>query len=500
MKKRYLLIFAAMFAVCAILLTACGKEEAKPDSENKAPVIDNSDAADDTVGEDIKKDKSPENPDEYPEIPSFYGVFAPDEESVCKLIQENIPAYDKPYDTESKMIPYVSAKELVNGVQIMTIFAQDHGVAVGDITYSPVWIYEHSAEDYKSAGITPQDLRELIDYYSEYKDSEEAKTLAIERMQKLAYAADYSILWYNDHTMMDTGYFPMVMKEFVVVGSLNDLEYYLFLADNDPNDGDDNIYIAMYMKDQLMSVGYDTLEGYDLYGRFFSGSGWGFAYADVAPVPAGSVIRLGWSGTSEQSLQDGFKYLSWISRFQFSGSECAYTQEQLAEYAKRVEAFPFDEEAACVGCEGITQYEDLVNGETFLEGLIPYEPVYDFAKEKAEMIAMLNEKAHVMEDGGCSYTIKYGEGIIETWVECDYALSEEKIYRFKALSDGGENPRYFSNDILESVGYPEEFRSRALINNLGDYALISYGLPKVEGLDYVRLFKLTAIETKESEE
>ena len=105
-----------------------------------------------------------------------------------------------------------------------------------------------------------------------------------------------------------------------------------------------------------------------------------------------------------------------------------------------------------------------------------------------------------MEDGGCSYTIKYGEGIIETWVECDYALSEEEIYRFKALSDGEENPRYFSNDILESVGYPEEFRSRALINNLGDYALISYSLPKVEGLDYVRLFKLTAIETKESEE
>ena len=194
MKKRYLLIFAAMLAVCTILLAACGSEDAKAPAIDDSPVVDGEDAADDTVGENIKENKAPENPDEYPEIPSFYGVFAPDEESVCKLIQENIPAYDKPYDTESKMIPYVSAKELVNGVQIMTIFAQDHGVAVGDITYSPLWIYEHSAEDYKSAGITPQDLRELIDYYSEYKDSEEAKTLAIERMQKLAYAADYSIL------------------------------------------------------------------------------------------------------------------------------------------------------------------------------------------------------------------------------------------------------------------------------------------------------------------
>lgn len=299
--------------------------------------------------------------------------------------------------------------------------------------------------------------------------------------------------------MMDTGYFPMVMKEFVVVGSLNALEYYIFLADNDPNDGDDNIYIAMYMKDQLMSVGYDTLEGYDLYGRFFSGSGREFAYADVAPVPAGSVIRLGWSGTAEQSLQDGFKYLSWISRFQFSGSECAYTQEQLAEYTKRVEAFQFDEEAVFEGCEGVTQYEDLVNGETFLGGLVPYEPVTDFSELKEEMINKLDEKAAIKKDG-YSFTIEYGDGLIIIWDECDYALSEEEIYLFKSLSGGGENPHYFSNDILASVGYPEEFRSRALINKLGDYALVSYGLPKVEGLDYVRLFKLTAIETKESEE
>lgn len=106
--------------------------------------------------------------------------------------------------------------------------------------------------------------------------------------------------------MMDTGYFPMVMKEFVVVGSLNALEYYIFLADNDPNDGDDNIYIAMYMKDQLMSVGYDTLEGYDLYGRFFSGSGREFAYADVAPGSG----RLGDKAWLERNLRA--KLAGWL--------------------------------------------------------------------------------------------------------------------------------------------------------------------------------------------
>ncbi len=497
MKKRYLLILAAMLAVCAILLTSCGKEDAKAPTIDDSHVVDGEDAADDTVGEDIKENKVPENPDEYPEISSFYGVFAPDEETVCRLIQENIPAYDNPHSTESKMIPYVSAKELVDDVQIMTIFAQDHGVAVGDITYSPAWIYEHTAEDYKSAGITPQDIRELIDYYSEYKDSEEAKTLAIGRMQKLKCIGD-SILTYSDDTLSYTGYFPLVMKEFVVVGSVDDSELYLYLVDNDPGDGDDNIYMAMYMTDQLMAVGYDTLEGYDLMGRFFSGSARLYDYADEVPVPVGTVMRLAWSGTADNSEQEGVKYLSWISRFQFSGSECAYSDEQLSEYAKRAESFPFDEETACEGCDGITQYIDLVNGETFLGGLVPYEPVTDFSGLIEEMINKLDEKATIKEDG-YSYTINYDE-LIKIWTECDYALSEEEIYLFKALSGGGHNPHYFSNDILASVGYPEEFRSRALINNLGDYALVSYGLPKVEGLDYIKLFKLTSVETKESEE
>ncbi len=499
MKKRYLLILAAMLAACAILLTACGKEEAKPGSGSKTPVIDDAGYADDTAGEDTAKpeeDKAPENPDEYPEIPSFYGVFAPDEESVCRMIQEIIPDYDKPYDTESKMIPYVSAKDIVDDVQLMTLFVQDHGVTVGDITYSPAWIYEHTAEDYKAAGITPQNLRELIDYYSEYKDSEEMKELAIGRMQKLKCVRGRT-LTYSDDTLSCTGYFPLVMKEFVVVGSVNDSELYLYLIDNDPDDGDDNIYMAMYMNDQLMAVGYDTLEGYDLMGRFFSGSARLYDYADVTPVPVGTVVRLAWSGTAEQSMHEGVKYLSWISRFQFSGSECAYTDEQLAEYIKRAEAFPFDEENACAGCEGMTQYVDLVNGETFLGGLIPYEPVTDFSGLKEEMINKLDEKAAI-KDGGCSYTLNYSESS-ETWVECDYTLSEEAIYLFKSLSGGGQNPHYFRDDILSSVGYPEEFRSRALINYLGDYALISYGLPKVEGLDYAKLFRLTSVGTKESE-
>lgn len=497
--KRYILILAAILAVCTVFLTACGEEGVNTPADDEATIVDGAGITENDAKDDVAEpaeDEAPENPDEYPEIASFYSVFTPDEESVCRLIQENIPAYDKPYDTESKMIPYVSAKDIVDDVQIMTIFVQDHGVTVGDITYSPAWIYEHTAEDYKTAGITPQDLRELIEYYSEYKDSEEMKKLAIERMQKLKYVGDYA-LTYNDNTIIYTGYFPMVMKEFVVVGSVSDSELYLYLVDNDPDDSDDNIYMAMYMNDQLMAVDYDTLEGYDNMGRFFSGSHRVFDYADVTPVPVGTVIRLAWSGTAEQSSQEGVKYLSWISRFQFSGSECAYTKEQLAEYAKRVEDFPFDEETACAGCEGMTQYEDLVNGEVFLEGLVPYEPVTKFYELREEMIKELDEKVTVKE-GGYSYYYNDGKTSKKS-VECDYVMSEEEIYLFKALSGGGENPYYFSSDILSAVGYPEEFYDRALINSLEDYVLISYGLPKVEGLDYVKLFKLIAIETQGSE-
>ena len=492
--KRYILILAAILAVCTVFLTACGEEGVNPPADDEATIVDGADITENDAEDDVAvpaEGEAPENPDEYPEIASFYGVFAPDEESVCRLIQENIPAYDKPYDTESKMISYVSAKDIVDDVQIMTIFVQDHGVTVGDITYSPAWIYEHTAEDYKTAGITPQDLRELIEYYSEYKDSEEVKRLAVERMSELKYIGN-SILTYSDDTIRYTGYFPMVMKEFVVVGSVSDSELYLYLVDNDPDDGDDNIYMAMYMDDQLMAVGYDTLEGYDLKGRFFSESARLYDYADFAELPVGTVIRLAWSGTAEQSAQEGVKYLSWISRFQFSGSECAYTEEQLAEYAKRATAFPFDEETACAGCEGMTQYEDLVNGEVFLEGLVPYEPVTKFYELREEMIKELDEKVTVKE-GGYSYYYNNGKTSKKS-VECDYVMSEEEIYLFKALSGGGENPYYFSSDILSAVGYPEEFYDRALINYLEDYVLISYGLPKVEGLDYVKLFRMIPVE------
>jgi len=492
-NKRYLLILMAMLAACVVLLTACGEDGRKTPVDD-TPAIDGADIAENDAEEDITEpaeDETSKNPDEYPEITSFYGVFAPDEESVCRLIQENIPCYDKPYDTETKTISSDSAKKLVSDVQIMTLFIQDRGVTVGNITYSPAWIYEHTTEDYKTAGITPQDLWELIDYYSDYKDSEEAQKLAAERMKKLK-CVGHSILTYSDDTLSCTGYFPLVMKEFVVVGSVNDSELYLYLVDNDPDDGDDNIYIAMYMDDQLMAVGYDTLEGYDLMGRFFSESARRYDYADTTPVPVGTVMRLAWSGTAEQSSYEGVKYLSWISRFQFSGSECAYTEEQLAEYAKRVEAFPFDEETACEGCDGITQYADLVNGETFLEGLVPYEPVTDFSELIEEMINKLDDKATVKEGG---YSFYHNDGkTSKKCVECDYAMSEEEIYLFKALSGGGENPYYFSSDILSAVGYPKEFYDRALINYLEDYVLISYGLPKVDGLDYVKLFRMIPVE------
>ena len=140
----------------------------------------------------------------------------------------------------------------------------------------------------------------------------------------------------------------------------------------------------------------------------------------------------------------------------------------------------------------MTQYEDLVNGEVFLEGLVPYEPVTKFYELREEMIKELDEKVTVKE-GGYSYYYNNGKTSKKS-VECDYVMSEEEIYLFKALSGGGENPYYFSSDILSAVGYPEEFYDRALINYLEDYVLISYGLPKVEGLDYVKLFRMIPVE------
>lgn len=54
-------------------------------------------------------------------------------------------------------------------------FASEYSIVSGEHIYSPSWVYSHTAEDYKSAGITPQDIAEKTTLYMAMDLTDDAK-------------------------------------------------------------------------------------------------------------------------------------------------------------------------------------------------------------------------------------------------------------------------------------------------------------------------------------
>ena len=65
---------------------------------------------------------------------------------------------------------------------ITKTFASEYSIVIGENIYSPEWVYFHSAEDYKAAGITPEMLAEKIDLYSEILFTDEARLAFSEKL------------------------------------------------------------------------------------------------------------------------------------------------------------------------------------------------------------------------------------------------------------------------------------------------------------------------------
>ncbi len=58
--------------------------------------------------------------------------------------------------------------------EIAKQFASEYSVIIGENVFSPKWLYYHTAEDYKAAGIDPYSMHSLLEKYSELGLSEEA--------------------------------------------------------------------------------------------------------------------------------------------------------------------------------------------------------------------------------------------------------------------------------------------------------------------------------------
>ncbi|MCL2632990.1 MAG: hypothetical protein FWD34_00565 [Oscillospiraceae bacterium] len=71
----------------------------------------------------------------------------------------------------------------LNEAKIMEYFVSDYSIYHNGRIFTPAWIYYHTLESYKSAGITPAMLEEKLPLYAEFNFTEEA-TAAFE--QKLS--------------------------------------------------------------------------------------------------------------------------------------------------------------------------------------------------------------------------------------------------------------------------------------------------------------------------
>lgn len=113
---------------------------------------------------------------------------------------------------------------------ITRTLASDYAIVVKDRVYSPYWLYIHSAEDYKAAGISPEDIKQMESIYdgafcyiSEVhyeigkalyqKLKEYVPDIRFERLERsIAYREEislsvdgvvYDVAWLSSHTIQD---------------------------------------------------------------------------------------------------------------------------------------------------------------------------------------------------------------------------------------------------------------------------------------------------------
>lgn len=75
---------------------------------------------------------------------------------------------------------------------ITKTYASEYSIVVGDKIYSPEWVYTHSAEDYKAAGITAEDILSRVDSYSRILFTDEARLAFSEKLS--AYTGEQVVI------------------------------------------------------------------------------------------------------------------------------------------------------------------------------------------------------------------------------------------------------------------------------------------------------------------
>jgi hypothetical protein len=116
---------------------------------------------------------------EYLNLYSFIKKFEISDEDVIEAMSAHLNS-DNPQTkvTEEELDLILHGSE----ADIVSYFASDYSIVVGDKIYSPHWIYTHTPAAYKQAGITPDDLREKAVVYENISFTPEARAALNEKI------------------------------------------------------------------------------------------------------------------------------------------------------------------------------------------------------------------------------------------------------------------------------------------------------------------------------
>ncbi|MDR0946356.1 MAG: hypothetical protein LBM87_01225 [Ruminococcus sp.] len=108
---------------------------------------------------------------EYLNLYSFIKKFDISDEEVIEAMSAHLTS-DNPQTkvTEEELDLILHGSE----ADIVSYFASDYSIVVGDKIYSPHWIYTHTPAAYKEAGITPEALQQKLNLYADMRLTPEA--------------------------------------------------------------------------------------------------------------------------------------------------------------------------------------------------------------------------------------------------------------------------------------------------------------------------------------
>lgn len=139
----------------------------------------------DEVNNWLEKDKfssrseAPTSIKDYVNIYSFITEF-----NITREEAETALEYYLNTAEEFEHITYEHLDIIFSGdVELITkTFASDLSIAVGDRIYTPEWLYTHSIEEYRAAGITAEDILSKVDSYRYILFTDEARQAFSEKL------------------------------------------------------------------------------------------------------------------------------------------------------------------------------------------------------------------------------------------------------------------------------------------------------------------------------